>query len=279
MDGLDELPDPVRSLLLSRGETPLEIHDVTVRAAVANKRTYRLVFEGGRQAKARLLMGSDHAARWGDLRQKVGQQPFLSSLLSQAGTAVLEEWVEGEVLPQANPPVSLLQEVGAVLARIHQTEVPEQRLEDVGVEAAKLRSLLSALTRFSAITQDEADQLDIELSGRTPTLMHVGLAHHDFCGENLVLHASRGVVSIDHEWMRVGSLDFDVARAIRQWSLTSEERETFLRGYAAAGGPVNLANLEFWLLANDIFASEVRVRRGWGDAPATVLRLKSWIDR
>lgn len=279
MDGLDEIPDPVRSLLLSRGETPLEIHDVTVRAAVANKRTYRLAFEGGRQAKARLLMGSDHAARWGDLRQKVGQQPFLSSLLSQAGTAVLEEWVEGEVLPQANPPVSLLQEAGTVLTRIHQTAVPQQRLEDVGVEAAKLRSLLSALTRFSAITQDEADQLDIELSAKTPMRMHVGLAHHDFCGENLVLHASRGVVSIDHEWMRVGSLDFDVARAIRQWSLTPEEREIFLLGYAAAGGPVDLAGLDFWLLANDIFASEVRVRRGWGDAPATVLRLKSWIDR
>jgi hypothetical protein len=152
MDGLDEIPDPVRSLLLSRGETPVEIHDVTVRAAVANKRTYRIVFEGGRQAKARLLMGSEHAARWGDLRRKVGQQAFLASLLSQAGAAVLEEWVEGEVLPQANPPERLLQEAGAVLARIHQTAVPEQRIGDAGAEAANLRSLLSALTGLSAIT-------------------------------------------------------------------------------------------------------------------------------
>lgn len=275
----DEIPDPIRSLLSSRGETPIEIHDVTGRAAVANKRTYRLVFEGARQAKARLLMGRDHAACWGNLRRKVGQRPFLSSLLLQAGTAVLEEWVEGEVLPQTNPADRLLHEAGAVLAMIHQTAVPEQRLADAGLEAAKLRALLSALTQLSAITQDEADQLATRLNQKTPTRMHVGLAHHDFCGENLVFHASRGVVSIDHEWMRVGSLDFDVARAIRQWSLSHEVRGIFLRGYAAAEGPVEVNHLDFWLLANDIFASEVRVRRGWSDAPATVSRLKSWIGQ
>jgi thiamine kinase-like enzyme len=279
MHRVDEIPDSIRSLLSSRGETPIEIHDVTVRAAVANKRTYRLVFDGGRQAKARLLMGSEHAARWGDLRRRVSEQPFLSSLLLQSGTAVLEEWVEGEVLPHANPPENLLQKAGAVLARIHRTAVPEQEMADAGPEAAKICSMLSALTRLSAITQGDADELTARLSKKEPKRMHRGLAHHDFCGDNLVLHVSRGVVSIDHEWMRVGSLDFDVARAIRQWNLPDAGIDVFLRGYAAAGGPVDIAHLDFWLLANDIFASEVRVRRGWSDAPATVKRLMSWIER
>lgn len=273
------VPESISPLISRWGKNPVEIVDITVRSSMADKRAYRLGFDDGSRAKARFLMGSDHAARWGDLRRKVGEQPFFSALLLQTGAAVLEEWVEGKVLPQINPPVRLLQEAGGVLAGIHQTAVPEQRFGDVGVEAAHLRSLLSALTGLLAITQDEADRLETELSRKTPAGMHVGLAHHDFCGENLVLHTSRGVVSIDHEWMRVGSLDFDLARAIRQWSLTPEEREIFLLGYAAAGGPVDLTGLDFWLLANDIFASEVRVRRGWADAPATVLRLKSWIGR
>jgi len=150
---------------------------------------------------------------------------------------------------------------------------------DACAEVAKHSPLLSSLTLASAISTDEELQLAAKLSRLAPARMHVGLAHHDFCGENLVLHSSRGVVSIDHEWMRVGSLDFDVARAIRQWKLPDVGIDAFLRGYAAAGGPVDIANLDFWLLANDIFASELRVRRGWPDAPATMKRLMSWIDR
>jgi thiamine kinase-like enzyme len=276
---LRNLPRPIQTLLSKWGHNPTEIFDVTVRTTVAEKRAYRLIFADGSQAKARLLLGSEHATCWGDLRRKVGRQPFLSTLLSQEGAAVLEEWVEGDVLPHTNPSAEFLQTAGAVLAGIHYAAGLGTKLENADAEVVELCSLISALARLSAITQHEADQLAIKLSGKAPARMHVGLAHHDFCGENLVLHASRGVVSIDHEWMRVGSLDFDVARAIRQWGLTQKNREIFLRGYAAAGGPFELAHLDFWLLANDIFASEVRVRRGWTDAPATVRRLKSWIGK
>jgi thiamine kinase-like enzyme len=279
MSSIVVIPDPIRSLLLSWGKTPVGIFDVTGRASVAEKRAYRVSFEDGSKAKARVLMGGDHAARWCELRRSVGGRMFLSSMLWSEGNAVLEEWIEGDVLPRTAPQDHLLEEPAGVLARMHQIEVPGRGVVDASAEVRTYGPLLSSLALASAISTEAELQLAAKLSRLAPARMHVGLAHHDFCGENLVLQSSRGVVSIDHEWMRVGSLDFDVARAIRQWSLPDAGSDVFLRRYAAAGGPVDIANLDFWLLANDIFASEVRVRRGWPDAPATVKRLMSWIDR
>ena len=273
------IPDPIRSLLLSWGKTPVGIFDVTGRASVAEKRAYRVLVEDGSKAKARVLMGGDHAARWCELRRSVGGRMFLSSMLWSEGNAVLEEWIEGDVLPRTAPQDHILEESAGVLARMHQIDVPGRGVVDACAEVRTYGPLLTSLALASAISTEAELQLTAKLSRLAPARMHVGLAHHDFCGENLVLHSSRGVVSIDHEWMRVGSLDFDVARAIRQWNLPDAGIDVFLRGYAAAGGPVDIANLDFWLLANDIFASEVRVRRGWPDAPATVKRLMSWIDR
>jgi len=273
------IPESIRPLFLKSGKNPVQITEITNRVGVAGKRTYRLDFEDGSQAKARLLIGADHAMRWGALREKIGETPFFSSLLLQIETVVLEEWVPGEVLPQTNPPAELLREAGAVLARIHKTAVPHFEVEDAALEVAKCCEWVSELARFSAIDAESTRLLTLRIRQEAPSRTSMGVAHLDFCGENLVLHPQRGVVSIDHEWLRIGSLDFDVARAVRQWGLNESERQCFLAGYSNEGGSVDTSNLDFWLLANDIFASEVRVRRGWADAPATVRRLLNWIGQ
>lgn len=273
------IPESVYPLLSQWGKFPVEISDVTARSGVAGKRAYRLTFEDGSQAKARLLLGADHARRWGALRAKIGKRPFLSSVCLQIGTAVLEEWVPGETLPQVNPPDDLLREAGAVLARVHQTDVPEFEMEDAETEVARCRGWLSKLTQASAIDAESERLLDLRIRRDAPARTCMGITHHDFCGENLILHPQRGVVSIDHEWMRIGSLDFDLARAVRQWGLNETERQCFLAGYANEGGPVNFSGLNFWLFVNDILDSEVRVRRGWTDAPATVQRLLTWTEQ
>jgi hypothetical protein len=103
MSSIVVIPDPIRSLLLSWGKTPVGISDVTSRASVAEKRAYRVSFEDGSKAKARVLMGGDHAARWCELRRSVGGRMFLSSMLWSEGNAVLEEWIEGDVLPRIAP--------------------------------------------------------------------------------------------------------------------------------------------------------------------------------
>ncbi len=279
MQSASNIPESIRPLFLKSGKNPIQITDITNRVGVAGKRAYRLGFEDGSQAKARLLLGADHAMRWGALREKIGENPFFSSLILQIETVVLEEWVPGEVLPQTNPPAELLREAGAVLARIHKTAVPDFEVEDAAPEVAKCCEWVSELARFSAIDAESTRLLTLRIRQEAPSRTSVGVAHLDFCGENLVLHPQRGVVSIDHEWLRIGSLDFDVARAVTQWGLNVNERRCFLAGYSNEGGPVNTSNLDFWLLANDIFSSEVRVRRGWADAPATVRRLLNWIGR
>ena len=113
---------------------------------MAEKRAYFVSFEDGSKAKARVLMGGEHAARWCELRRSVGGQICLSSMLWSEGDAVLEEWIEGDVLPRTAPQDHLLEEPAGVLARIHQIDVSGRGVVDACAEVAKHSPLISSLT-------------------------------------------------------------------------------------------------------------------------------------
>jgi len=273
------LTEELTALLKGSKRRLVAAEDLTVRRSVEGKKAYRLGFDDGTVCKGRLLLGAEHAAAWGRLRSQVGSRPFLCAMLGQNGRAVLEEWVEGPVLSMSDPSPEILHRAGEVLAQMHSTAVPGCGVFSAAPQVEESRGWLKALVGAGAFDAATEGKLAAELRALAPDRTTFGLVHHDFCGENLVLHSGRGIVSIDHEWMHVGSHDFSLARALRRWNLDGAPRQAFLKGYLSSGGSADLGALDFWLLANDIFASEVRVRRGWPDAPATVDRLVAWTRR
>jgi thiamine kinase-like enzyme len=252
---------------------------ISTRADVSGRLALKVVLDDGAQIKARWLADEGQATAWHALRMQIGSMAAFSDCLHREGRMVVEEWVKGETLPMVNPTEEILKRAAETLAEIHRLEIGPRETLSTRAELQRADSRIHSLVLHESIPPSAAKALREALQANPPAETKLGLAHADFCGENLVQNPSRGIVSIDHEWMRVGSLEFDLGRAICRWGLMGPAASAFVAAYSAAGGPASSEALPWWLLANDILASEVRVRHGWADAPTTVSRLLSRIER
>ena len=267
------IPDDLASLLGRLGRRAEFAEAVTKRSGLKERLALRLVLDDGSLLKARRLATTEHAESWSRLRRLIGDRTYLASLLHQEGALVLEEWIEGDTLPMMSLPTEQLAAAGKVLAQLHLLQVPDGGAAPCTTQILWMKELLASLVAHSALSGIQAGQLENKMVQTLPNETLRGVIHYDFCGENLVLNAARGVVSIDHEWLCVGSLEFDLARAITRWNLADESRASFLDAYNRAGGPASRERLDWWLLCNKVFAAEVRARRGWPDAQVSVENL------
>jgi thiamine kinase-like enzyme len=259
--------------LKKKGRDIESFQEIGPRGAFGGRRAIQAVLKDGSQVKARWLPDEDRADAWHALREKIGRRSFLSDCLHRQGRMVVEEWVEGETLPMTNPEEDILKLAAEALAEIHCLEIGVPSISATCSEILEADSRIRSLVEREAISLSLAARLRELLRSEPPVEKRHGLTHLDFCGENLVRHPTRGIVSIDHEWMCAGSLEFDLARAICRWELKGAEAGVFVTAYKKAGGPACTKAMPWWLLANDIFAAEIRVRRGWADATETLGRL------
>lgn len=269
------LPERLPDLVASLGRTMVQAEDITIRADVPEKRAYRLTLDDGTTLKARLLLTEAHATSWGTLRRQVGNQPFLAALVAQSGRVVIEEWVEGTPLPMTGCALPLLQEAGQLLAHVHRLPAGAQPPGDAA-RRNQLEAALASLTALGALDVPRAAELSAIAARLSPGAGTPGVGHHDLTGPNLVRHSSRGLVSIDHEWMQVGLLELDLARALTEWDLHGASQDAFLAGYRAAHGPAQAGESGYWRLLSQVLAAEIRARRRWHDAPAALEQLRVW---
>jgi hypothetical protein len=270
-------PSEIINLTADYGITPVHVCDITTHASLSAKRVYRLVFSDSSVAKARLLVSEEHARNWIRLRRHVGSHTFLCDILAQKGRAVLEEWVEGDVLPMPCTSQDLARRSGQLLAKFHSFPDPDGAggTRSSSRELLIVRSRFESLVRHGAIPSNEAELLCESALSCAPPQVTPRIIHHDFCGENLVVSDERGVVSIDHEWMQVGAPDLDLARAMQRWSLTDSLRAAFLEGYREADGPGDLDYENFWLMFSELHDAEALVRTKRADADLAVSALRN----
>jgi thiamine kinase-like enzyme len=265
--------------LKEKGRGVKRFEEIGRRGASSGRQALKVVLEDGSQIKARWLLNKDQAEAWHALRVKIGSRAFFSDFLYGEGQVVVEEWVEGEILPMANPKEETLEESAEILAGIHSIEIGAPKIRTTCSEIQQGESRIQSLLQRKAIPLSVAVALRDLLESKAPSETRHGLSHLDFCGENLVLHPSRGIVSIDHEWMCSSSQEFDLARAIGRWGLEGSGAGVFVTAYKRAGGCACTEALPWWLLANDIFAAEIRVQRGWTDASETLRRLSARVGQ
>lgn len=238
------------------------------------KQTFRVQLADGSTVKARALVGPEHATEWLALRRHVGEKRWLASIIAASGQWVIEEWVHGTPFGDAPPESADIEESAAVLAELHALPIAASGScrDAVGHALARIDTLLATLIDGGAIDSREARLLSARACTSAPALVHAGILHYDFCPENLVRHAGRGIVSIDHEWLQAGAVEMDLARVLARWPLAPDEQRRFLRAYHAAGGR-GTGDLDFWKLYVAVLAAEFRVRRGFSDAGEAVRRL------
>lgn len=238
------------------------------------KQTFRVRLADGSTVKARTLLTPEHATEWLALRRHVGERQYLASMIAASGQWVIEEWVRGTPLGDLPAEPADIEESAAVLAELHSLPITASLScrDAVDHALARIDTLLAALIDGGAIDSRVARTLLSRASDSAPVLVHAGILHYDFCPENLVRHAGRGIVSIDHEWLQVGAVEMDLARMLARWPLAPDEQRRFLRAYHAAGGR-GTGDLDFWKLYVDVLAAEFRVRRGLSEAAEAVRRL------
>jgi aminoglycoside phosphotransferase (APT) family kinase protein len=187
--------------------------------------------------------------------------------LARSGLVTAEAWVEGIDLASLRLGARHLDAAADLLASLHRfsgrpgEDLPRPR--STGSIHRHAERQLSDLVEAGLVTRAEGRSLRIIL-GRLPDRSPWGLIHGDFCGENLVWRADDTLVSVDHEMLGRGFIEYDMARTWYRWDLSATDWQRFERAYravSASAAPPG-AELRAWRAAAATKGVHLRYRRG-----------------
>lgn len=267
------LPAELAQWLSDCGYTVSAYSDISGRSDIRGKFCLRLTLADGRLIKCRRLASLEHAQRWLRIRKRVGDKRYLAKFIANHDQYVLEEWVTGSTLSMINPTPIRLRKSGEVLASLHNVFRGRNRPVPIKRDLAWIQTTATKLCEAAGFSDSEQSLLQRVIYNGSPAATNRGVIHYDFCGENLIWSTTRGIVSIDHEWMSRKSLEFDLARTMLRWDLNPDAKRFFLEGYWQAGGIACVDHLHWWLLINDIASTEVACRWQFGEASERVAQL------
>lgn len=235
MTGERRAPDPtarprVGALLRACGVVPVRVvplasGDPWRRSA----RTFRVEGRDGRTVKLRVGRDRDGVERLAALTAALADARVPPPLAVDRGVSVWA-WVEGPTL-EGSPRDADVERAAELLAWVHgRRDCTAGRVRATAVVVARAARQLEELAEAGAVTTGMRDGLGSLLSLLPPSAAW-GVVHNDFCGENLVRRDDGTVVSIDHERMRGGFVDYDVARAWSRWLLPEPLEARFLASY------------------------------------------------
>lgn len=216
------------------------------------RQSFRLTFADGRVLKGRYVESASRCADRAALATRLNHLD-LSRVVAHRGNAMLEEWVPGAPFAQQDPTMlpDRLSASGELLARINM-------LRDwpttVTVRPATADSLLkhiarrlTGLTRHEVLSVQQSHKLQTLARSNRPRRLRLGVVHHDFCADNLVVAPDGRITAIDNEDIHVGIVDKDLARTSSRWPMTRAQRRQFLAGYRRHRNPDSfIAHEVFW---------------------------------
>jgi len=239
-------------------------------------RTFRLSFSDGLAVEGRILESPARAAVMRGLLSMLDQDSF-ARVLARHGSALIEEWVDGDALDEVPVTDRHLQRCGRALARLHTArpawvQAPAESPQGL---AGRLDDLVDRglLERASAVYA-------AALTRRfAPARTSSGLCHGEFCGENIVIRPDGSPCVIDNETIALGFHDYDLARTWYRWPLGAERWGEFLAGYAKARDPGPfLSHFPYWAVRVLVDAFRVLGRRGERDAQEPRGRLREFLE-
>jgi len=226
-----------------------------------SRKTYRIEHEEG-TVKARLLEDESTAATLTDFRRELPED--FARVLSRFGRVLIEEWIEGEALPEV-PERRHLETAGRLLGDLHARQscrgrsLHEMRAATDHQGAARI--CLQRLASHGVLAEEAALRLESVLDrSRPPTAVH-GLVHLDFCGENMVVDRSGRLRVVDNERIGLDSLAYDLARTWYRWALPASAWDAFFVSYAASlPFPHPMDSFVFWKVVVAARSAELRFR-------------------
>ena len=264
---VDSLPIEVRTLLRAAGmqaEAVLEITRLT--SPLQKKRNFRVDTTDGRRVKARLFPTTERRQRVAALMPLLAGLPF-ARILAHGGRVTLEEWIEGNALDPLAVTVALARQAGDILGSLHTRGGYDDTycagMPDTRALLERLDRHLEVVQLHGAASAKQCRQLAMLARDHCPDSLDSGLIHADFCLDNMVLTASGELFLVDNEDLRVGVLDYDLARCWSRWPMTPGQRRAFLEGYEHyRSASAFTAHKGFWGVIALVMSLQVFLRHG-----------------
>lgn len=240
--------------------------------------TFRITLADGNLVKVRRCTRPERLRRAAALLQALNHDQ-LPAVRFLAGRIAIEDWIVGTPLGERALSPGHLDRAAALLADLHTTPslagqaLLKSRTTRPLRQQAELH--LARLEAAAALTPKQCRNLSALLHRHDPGRAVVGLTHNDFCGENLVERDGGKLYAIDNEGLRLGFLEFDLARTWYRWSLPDEAWQRFLSGYSTRCAEPIAANAPFWRITAVVKSAFVRVIRrktALADVPLRILR-------
>lgn len=242
-----------------------------------------LTADGGRR-KLRRMATPARAARMARLAA-AWEPEDVAAILLRRGALVLEDWIDGTSLAGVRVDAATAEAAGDLLGRLHAAgRIGGRRVRGVRGTAGELMRLGHHLQRLcdgDHLDDAERDALLERAARSIPARADVGIAHGDFCGENLVVDRRGRLRSIDNEDMALRPLDLDLARTLHRWPLDDGAGAAFRLGYTRRRGLADYdAHQEFWTLRVTAWSASNRAQAGdTATAARRVAELREWIAR
>jgi thiamine kinase-like enzyme len=246
-----------------------------LRSSETGRSTYRIDHDRG-TVKARRLEDEVTARQLATFHRELPDA--FAPLISQHGRVLIEAWIDGEALLGVPEPHHL-ETAGAVLCELHsRSTLGGQRLHEACSTADHrliVQEYLRHLVANGGLAEAEAARLDEALERLDPRQAISGLAHLDFCGENMVIDRTGRLRIVDNDRMRLDALGYDLARTWCRWALPAPEWEAFCRAYTTRlPFPNPLDALPFWKIVAAVRSAGFRLRYypEKADTPISCLR-------
>lgn len=210
------------------------------------------------------------------------QQPIVEATMSDGTMATLLTWLEGHHISEAEFTPELQQQIGVMVARLHQAaqefDHPAMRRYDAAHVARTAADIRSMGKRYG-LNPDEIDAacqaaqvIENRLRSVSSELIPI---HCDLSQSNILLTKS-GVAPIDFSLFGLGHPMHDLGILIGNVS-TLMQRKAIAEGYKQAGGRIDLplldAGMTLGLLEALVFHADIWPKEDWF-AP----RLTRWAD-
>ena len=258
---------------------PVEVTPITTLHSSGNApSSFLLRFADGTLLKGKRLPSTSAANDLTSLLRLLDCQQF-PDVIGQNASAVLFEWIEGDVLEGCMCEEQDLKEWGRFHAKLHSRAIPVELVESKWIEVSRVWQQLCADLRSlceEGLLERREKERALNLSRKQiPEVLEFGTIHGDLCPENIVVSRSGRVFVVDNETVRIGVPEFDLARTWYRWPMSRSEREAYMAGYSEVRRRVDFEDCSlFWsirvLAEASLFRWSRRTKRA--DLPLTLLR-------
>jgi aminoglycoside phosphotransferase (APT) family kinase protein len=259
----------------------LERHDMTPREVVlvsplgerkGVRLAYRVDLADGRRVKARHFGSEEAACRVFELH--TGREVAFARPLLRSGAVVVEEWIEGRSLGDAEAE-GWAEEAGGLLGRLHRSPLPVGAPAEArtGPWRDAAESDLALLAQSGGLAEPDVGSLRAALEARDPGAARVVLVHKDFCAENMLIDGHGRLRIIDNEQLDVAPAGFDLGRTFHRWPMEKATWARFLRAYRACAHAAPEAT-GFWKIVASLETTRVFLQRLPARLDASLARLR-----